>query len=101
MQLIELWETYLLQLDSDEDGPPLMPAGIRAEGEQSSDAQLRTEAAKAQFDAESAAGASHGHDELDTHAGEGTRSLSGETAAEDEGVPRVSEDSTIGHERDD
>ena len=25
MQLIELWETYLLQLDSDEDGPPLMP----------------------------------------------------------------------------
>ena len=29
-QLIELWETYLLQLDSDEDGPPLMPAGIRA-----------------------------------------------------------------------
>ncbi|WPG98081.1 vacuolar protein sorting-associated protein vps5 [Acrodontium crateriforme] len=29
-ELIELWETYLLQLDSDEDGPPLMPAGIQA-----------------------------------------------------------------------
>ncbi|KAF2716434.1 vacuolar protein sorting-associated protein Vps5 [Polychaeton citri CBS 116435] len=32
-ELIELWETYLLQLDSDEDGPPLMPAGIRAEND--------------------------------------------------------------------
>lgn len=31
MQLIELWETYLFQLDTDEDGPPAMPAGIRAD----------------------------------------------------------------------
>ncbi|EME48748.1 hypothetical protein DOTSEDRAFT_40035 [Dothistroma septosporum NZE10] len=30
-ELIELWETYLLQLDSDEDGPPLMPAGVIAD----------------------------------------------------------------------
>lgn len=29
-ELIELWETYLLQLDSDEDGPPLMPVGVAA-----------------------------------------------------------------------
>jgi sorting nexin-1/2 len=33
LQLIELWETYLLQLDSDEDGPPLMPAGLHAESQ--------------------------------------------------------------------
>ncbi|KAK4555050.1 Vacuolar protein sorting-associated protein vps5 [Recurvomyces mirabilis] len=30
-ELIELWETYLYQLDTDEDGPPVMPAGIRAD----------------------------------------------------------------------
>lgn len=30
-QLIELWETYLLQLDSEEDGPPLVPVGVRAD----------------------------------------------------------------------
>ena len=30
-QLIELWETFLYQLDSDEDGPPFLPAGVRAD----------------------------------------------------------------------
>ncbi|KAK5109660.1 hypothetical protein LTR62_006782 [Meristemomyces frigidus] len=30
-ELIELWETYLYQLDTDEDGPPVMPAGVRAD----------------------------------------------------------------------
>lgn len=34
-QLIELWETYLLQLDSDEDGPPFLPSGVQAEQSQS------------------------------------------------------------------
>lgn len=29
--MIELWETYLLQLDSEEDGPPLVPIGVRAD----------------------------------------------------------------------
>ncbi|KAM3418939.1 hypothetical protein BST61_g4897 [Cercospora zeina] len=31
-ELIELWETYLLQLDSDEDGPPLIPAAATMSG---------------------------------------------------------------------
>ena len=30
-QLIELWETFLFQLDSDEDGPPFLPAGVHAD----------------------------------------------------------------------
>lgn len=49
LQLIELWETYLLQLDSDEDGPPLMPAGVVADPDPKSDAQLRREAATTQL----------------------------------------------------
>lgn len=52
LQLIELWETYLLQLDSDEDGPPLMPAGVVADPDPKSEAQLRREAATAQLNAE-------------------------------------------------
>ena len=67
-QLIELWETYLWQLDADEDGPPLMPAGVHAEAEGKSDAQMRREAAKAQLEAENAAE---------------TASLSGTTAKDD------------------
>lgn len=78
LQLIELWETYLLQLDSDEDGPPLMPAGVHAEPIQKSDAQLRREAAKAQLDADAAA---------ETPAVERT------AAFEHESTPRESEDS--------
>lgn len=80
-QLIELWETYLLQLDSDEDGPPLMPAGVHADPAQKSDAQLRREAAKAQLEAEAAA---------ESPRVERPPSLSGTTAHEDE--PRASED---------
>ena len=38
-QLIELWETYLLQLDSDEDGPPLMPVGVQVDSGKTADAQ--------------------------------------------------------------
>ena len=30
MQLIEIWETYLMQLDAEEDGTPFVPAGIQA-----------------------------------------------------------------------
>ncbi|KAM0712791.1 hypothetical protein Q7P35_000238 [Cladosporium inversicolor] len=30
-ELIELWETFLFQLDSDEDGPPFLPAGVHAD----------------------------------------------------------------------
>jgi sorting nexin-1/2 len=74
LQLIELWETYLLQLDSDEDGPPLMPAGIVADPDPKSDAQLRREAATAQLDAENAE--------------EG--SISGTTAHENDGFGRDS-----------
>jgi len=33
-QLIELWETFLFQLDSDEDGPPFLPSGLQAEQNQ-------------------------------------------------------------------
>ena len=39
--MIELWETYLLQLDSDEDGPPLMPAGVKLEAEAQAQAQAQ------------------------------------------------------------
>ena len=81
-QLIELWETYLLQLDSDEDGPPLMPAGIYAEQPAKSEAQIRREEAKALLEAENAA---RGEDE-------GAPSLSGTTAIEGEGSVRASED---------
>jgi sorting nexin-1/2 len=84
-QLIELWETYLLQLDSDEDGPPLMPAGIYAEQPAKSDAQIRREEAKAQLDTENSAAAQR-RDE------EGAPSLSGTTAIEGEGSVRASED---------
>ena len=41
-QLIELWETYLLQLDSDEDGPPLMPAGVQAHAQAQAEAQAQS-----------------------------------------------------------
>lgn len=78
-----------------------MPAGVRAESEQKSDAR---EAANAQLDAEGGAGGAsgmHGHDESEAHADEGAPSLSGETAVGDEGIPRASEDSTIERGRDD
>lgn len=71
-QLIELWETYLLQMDSDEDGPPLMPAGVVADTDPKSDAQIRREVAKAQLEAE------EGHD--DDH----EPRMSGTTARESE-----------------
>ena len=51
-ELIELWETYLYQLDTDEDGPPVLPAGVKADAEPKSDAQLRREEAKASLDEE-------------------------------------------------
>nr|POE77789.1 vacuolar protein sorting-associated protein vps5 [Quercus suber] len=45
-ELIELWETYLLQLDSDEDGPPIMPAGVTAHAEANSAGQVQPEASE-------------------------------------------------------
>jgi sorting nexin-1/2 len=88
VQLIELWETYLLQLDSDEDGPPLMPAGIVADPDPKSDAQLRREAATAQLDAENGENGSNEEDE---------RRLSGTTAQDSEtGFGRDSEDTVQG-----
>jgi len=82
-ELIELWETYLLQLDSDEDGPPLMPAGVYAEQPAKSEAQIRREEAKAQLDAENAAAVQQGD-------GEGPPSLSGTTVIAGEGSVRDS-----------
>lgn len=82
MQLIELWETYLLQLDSDEDGPPLMPAGIQAEA----DASARRAQTKASLVAENVAEAEGRHSE------EGAPSLSGTTAIEGDDSMRASED---------
>ena len=72
-ELIELWETYLYQLDTDEDGPPsVMPAGVRA-------------------DADGKAARPHLDDESTTDAGTEDESarLSGTTAreSEDVGVP--------------
>jgi sorting nexin-1/2 len=51
MQLIELWETFLFQLDSDEDGPPFLPSGLQAEQNQAhaqaqAQSQAHTEARK-------------------------------------------------------
>ena len=89
-ELIELWETYLLQLDSEEDGPPLMPAGVQAAEEQKSEARLRREAAKAQLDAEAAEDSQI----LGSDAGAGEDAqprLSGTTVRDDE-TERVSED---------
>ena len=79
MQLIELWETYLLQLDSDEDGPPLMPAGLQAESQPTQPRQGEEGGAKAQPDAEG-------------RASEDTPSLSGTTAIEGEASVRASEE---------
>ncbi|KAK3630018.1 Vacuolar protein sorting-associated protein vps5 [Elasticomyces elasticus] len=82
-ELIELWETYLYQLDADEDGPPTaMPAGIRAEPEQKSDGQLRRENAKAQLDAENAAESGAGGE----HEGEDEGSLGGTTVRDSEEI---------------
>jgi sorting nexin-1/2 len=45
MQLIELWETFLFQLDSDEDGPPFLPSGLQAEQNQAhAQAQAQSQA---------------------------------------------------------
>ena len=64
-----------------------MPAGIHAEPEQKSDAQLRREAAKAQLEAENAEA-------------EGAPSLSGTTVREGEGSVRGSEDTAHEDTRD-
>ncbi|GIZ40314.1 hypothetical protein CKM354_000365900 [Cercospora kikuchii] len=79
-ELIELWETYLLQLDSDEDGPPLIPAGVRADSDPKSEAQLRREANKAQLDAENAG------------SGDDEPRLSGTTARDSDDLHRTNEE---------
>lgn len=77
-----------MQLDSEEDGPPLMPAGVVADSEPKSDAQLRREAAKAQLEAEA------GHDDDDQEP-----SLSGTTVRESEEVPRNSSEAAFDDSR--
>ena len=42
-QLIELWETFLFQLDSDEDGPPFLPSALQAEQNQAAQAQAQAQ----------------------------------------------------------
>ncbi|PPJ53415.1 hypothetical protein CBER1_01021 [Cercospora berteroae] len=79
-ELIELWETYLLQLDSDEDGPPLIPAGVRADSDPKSEAQLRREANKAQLDTENA------------ESGDDEPRLSGTTARDSDDLHRTNEE---------
>ncbi|CAK1355576.1 unnamed protein product [Cercospora beticola] len=79
-ELIELWETYLLQLDSDEDGPPLIPAGVRADSDPKSEAQLRREPNKAQLDAETAG------------SGDDEPRLSGTTARDSDDLHRANEE---------
>ncbi|EMC94465.1 hypothetical protein BAUCODRAFT_35680 [Baudoinia panamericana UAMH 10762] len=83
-ELIELWETYLYQLDMDEDGPPVMPAGIRANPDPNADEHMRQDAAKAQLDDEqpTEATAAVGDGEHDESADEPR--LSGTTARESE-----------------
>jgi sorting nexin-1/2 len=81
--LIELWETYLLQLDSDEDGPPLMPAGVRAEASEAA-SKIEQQGRREVASAEEAA--------RQRQDDEGTPSLSGTTAIEGEESVRASED---------
>ncbi|KAK3075936.1 Vacuolar protein sorting-associated protein vps5, partial [Teratosphaeriaceae sp. CCFEE 6253] len=99
-ELIELWETYLDQLDADEDGPPAAVAsGVRAsaagqgtdgsaadgDGEEGkSEARKRREAATARLEAERV------EEEGEEHEGR----LSGTTArgSEEGGVGRESEE---------
>ncbi|KAK0291612.1 Vacuolar protein sorting-associated protein vps5 [Friedmanniomyces endolithicus] len=91
-ELIELWETYLYQLDADEDGPPsVMPVGVRAaqtpEDGGKSNAQTRREAAKAQLEAESAAEGAEGGRVGGEHEGDDeTGSLSGATVMNSEDI---------------
>ena len=91
-----MWETYLLQLDSDEDVPPLMPAGVQAEADQKSEAQLRRENAKAQLDAENAA-----EGERDADDEEGSASLAGTTAIDPEESVRDSDEIVRSGQRED
>ncbi|KAK4547052.1 hypothetical protein LTR36_001273 [Oleoguttula mirabilis] len=83
-ELIELWETYLYQLDTDEDGPPVMPAGVRA-AEPAADSK--------------AAAPAQPHSEPEGADDDSETRLSGTTARDSEDVPRHSEDTE--HEQDD
>ncbi|KAK6435168.1 Vacuolar protein sorting-associated protein vps5, partial [Oleoguttula sp. CCFEE 5521] len=76
--LIELWETYLLQLDSDEDGPPLMPAGVHA------DAVTAAAAKAGEQDGEDAEGAANGEEHEREGSLSGTTVLGGEEHAASE-----------------
>ncbi|KAF2769930.1 vacuolar protein sorting-associated protein Vps5 [Teratosphaeria nubilosa] len=77
-ELIELWETYLCQIDADEDGPPVLPAGIKADPDPKSEAALRREANRERLEAENEAEGSlegstvRGSDDI-TGEGEGFR----------------------------
>ena len=87
----------MLQLDSDEDGPPLMPAGVQAEADQKSEAQLRRENAKAQLDAENAAEG----ERADADDDEGSASLAGTTAIDPEESVRDSDEIVRSGQRED
>jgi sorting nexin-1/2 len=89
-QLIELWETYLLQLDSDEDGPPLMPAGVVAD----SAAQSRP------TDASGNAPSGLIPDDSEED-GEGEPSISGTTALDSEAASRPSMETAHDDDEDD
>ncbi|OQO12561.1 hypothetical protein B0A48_02023 [Cryoendolithus antarcticus] len=77
-ELIELWETYLLQLDSDEDGPPLMPAGVHA------DAVTAAAAKAGEQGGEDAEGAANGEEHEREGSLSGTTVLGGEEHAASE-----------------
>ncbi|KAK5132989.1 hypothetical protein LTR08_008276 [Meristemomyces frigidus] len=84
-ELIEIWETYLYQLDTDEDGPPAMPAGVRADSAEHG----KVATANAAPERESA-----DDDE------EGESRLSGTTARDSEEVGRESEEMAHGGGRE-
>ena len=71
-----MWETYLYQLDTDEDGPPAMPAGVRAseEGEHAGSSSTAAAAAAAAAPSEHA----------DENEDESEPRLSGTTARDSE-----------------
>jgi sorting nexin-1/2 len=75
LKLIELWETYLYQLDTDEDGPPVMPAGVRADPDPSVKQAAAAEAPETEAREQEVEG-----------------SLSGTTARESEELGRASEE---------
>lgn len=80
-QLIELWETYLLQLDSDEDGPPFLPAGVPAAESARAAPQAQQDEAAAEQTPE--AGKANNHDESSNEAAASAATAAGGDAEEE------------------